>query len=195
MESEQISEEVKPKEEIQLVVFKLADEEYGAHILDIKEIIKIVKITKVPNSPDYVQGIINLRGKIISVIDLFKKFNIEAETNPKYIIIADINSILFGITVESVSEVLKIDKNYIKKAPSIITSKIKSDYLSGVAVLDERLIILLDLKKMLTIEETEDFKKFAEIAGPNKKKGPKIKKLTDEDVEKIAQKHFEKKKK
>jgi purine-binding chemotaxis protein CheW len=195
MQSEQISEEVKPKEEVQLVVFRLADEEYGAHILDIKEIIKIVKITKVPNSPDYVEGIINLRGKIISVIDLFKKFNIEFESKPKYIIIADIKNVLFGITVDSVSEVLKVEKTNIKKAPSIITSKIKSDYLSGVAVMEERLIILLDLKKILTIEEAEDFKKFAKIAGPMKKKAPKIKKLTDEDVEKIAQKHFDKKKK
>jgi len=175
--------------ESQLVIFKLANEEYGVDILQTKEIIKTIDITKVPNSPEFIDGIINLRGNIIAIMDLRKKFNLPAE-EAKHILISEINNSLFGLKIDEVIEIIRVDGENIKKAPSIISEKIHADYLKGVVILDERLIILLDLSKMLSNEELKNTIKLQKIEEQTEEKIV----ITDEEVEKLATKKFKQKK-
>ena len=130
-------EGLKSSLQVQLVVFTLDHEEYAVPIIDLQEIIKVPEITPIPNAPVFIKGILNLRGKIIVVIDLERKFNLlrEGETILKHIIITEINGVGFGVLVDEVIEVLNIEKNLIQPAPSLVSSKIHADYLKGVVVL------------------------------------------------------------
>ena len=141
--------------ELQLVVFKLGKEEYGVEIHEVREIIKKDKVTSVPNAPAFVEGIINLRGKIVVVINLLQRFGTfnEDEHKGTHIIISEVEDNSFGILVDEVSEVLRISQNGIKKAPGIIASKIHADYLRGVGIVGERLLIMLDLMKVVSEKE------------------------------------------
>lgn len=147
--------EKKITERMQLVVFSLDDEEYALNIKDLKEVIKIPLITPLPNSPEFIKGILNLRGKIVVVVDLEKRFNLvrENKITPKHIIIVESENTDFGVLVDQVKEVLWVDKDLIQKTPELASAKIKADYLGGVVVIQEdkksRLLILLDIKKML----------------------------------------------
>lgn len=190
----------KSKEENQLVVFKLGNEEYGVEIHEVREIIKKEKITAVPNAPSFVEGIINLRGKIVVVINLLKRFGTFNEEDHKgtHVIISEVEDNSFGILVDSVSEVLRIAKDDIKKAPGIIASKIHADYLKGVGIVGERLLILLDLMKVLSekdmaemAELTKNIKVKSEAAAEKDKKKAKPK-VTDEEIEKRFKEHFKK---
>ena len=153
-----ISEQAKPGSEdlIQLVSFKLADEEFGVDILQVQEINRLVDITKVPKTPEFVEGVINLRGKVIPVIDLRKRFDLEInDYNPDTrIVVVDIDNSIMGMIVDEVSEVLRLPLSTVEAAPDI-TSTIDADYISGVAKLDDRLLILLDLSKVFTPSEKE----------------------------------------
>lgn len=135
---------------LQLVTFTLKNEEYAVDILKVQEINRIVEITTVPNSPDYVEGVINLRGKVIPVINLRKKFGFEAKETDDVsrIIIMDINGITNGIVVDSVSEVLRIPSDTVEPAPPM-ASGTHSMYIKGIAKLENRLIILLDIDKLV----------------------------------------------
>lgn len=145
---------------VQLVVFKVADEEYGVEINDLKSIIKVPEITVIPNSPTFIKGIIDLRGKIITILDLKDRFNLhnisadeQKDINEKRIVVAEINNNNFGLIVDKVEEILKAPKDSIKKTPEMLQSKIHADYLKGVSVMEERLILLLDLQKILSEKE------------------------------------------
>ncbi len=141
--------------EYQLVSFKLEDEEYAVDILSVHEIIRIAEITKLPNAPGYVEGVINLRGKVIPVIDLRKKFglqDIDTDESLKRIIITDANGIMIGMIVDSVSEVLRISADTVEPPPPI-TKGMNSEYIKGVGKLNDRLIILLDWNKLIKEEE------------------------------------------
>ncbi len=143
------------KEMLQLVSFKLGDEEFGVDILQVQEIIRMQNITRVPNAPHFVEGVINLRGKVIPIIDLRKRFDLgthEADKNTR-IVVVKINDIVVGLVVDEVSEVLRIPADTVEPPPPIIAG-IESDYIKGVGKLDGgRLLILLDLNKILTKEE------------------------------------------
>lgn len=195
-------ESEQPKEEIQLVVFKLGEEEYGVEIHDVREIIKTGEITPVPNAPVFVEGIINLRGKIVVVIDLLKRFGAFDETKHKgtHIIISEVEDSSFGILVDDVSEVLRIAKEDIKKAPGIIASKIHADYLRGVGVVGERLLILLDLMKVLSekeLVEMADLTKGMKIKGEEQEKEEEEPKptISDEEIKRRFEEKFKKKEK
>lgn len=141
--------------EYQLVSFKLEDEEYAVDILSVHEIIRIAEITKLPNSPAYVEGVINLRGKVIPVMDLRKKFGlqyIDTDENLKRIIITDANGIMIGMIVDSVSEVLRINADTVEPPPPIAKG-MNSEYIKGVGKLNDRLLILLDWNKIIKDEE------------------------------------------
>ena len=143
---------------MQVIVFELDKEEFAVPINEVKEVIKIIEIAAVPQSPPFILGIINLRGKIIPVLDLEKKFNLfrETEKTSQHIMIAEGNSgNLLGVVVDNVSEVLKITPESIKPTPQIINSKISSDFVKGVIVLEqpERLLLLLDIQRVLSVEE------------------------------------------
>ena len=146
---------------LQLVTFKLDQEEFGVEILKVHEIIRMMEITKIPNSPDFVKGVINLRGKIIPIVSLRQKFGIrldDEESNNLRIVVIELNSIVVGFMVDSVSEVLKIEKNIIEPPPEVL-SGVDSTYITGVAKLEDRLLILLDLEKLLTSKEKDIIKK------------------------------------
>lgn len=184
-------------QELQLVVFKLGKEEYGVEIHEVREIIKKDKITNVPNAPTFVDGIINLRGKIVVVINLLKRFGTfkEEEHKGTHVIISEVEGNSFGILVDEVSEVLRISNDDIKKAPGIIASKIHADYLKGVGIVGERLLIMLDLYKVLSEKELIEM---AELTKAMKTKETTPKKevkptITDAEIEKKFKEHYEEK--
>ena len=137
-------------EELQLVVFDLAEETYGVDIGSVREIIRIQEITKVPRTPDFVEGVINLRGKVIPVIDLRKRFGFLSTEHTKdtRIVVVDINGNDIGVVVDAVTEVLRLSADSVEPPTGAITTA-DSDYLLGIAKLETRLIILLDLQKAL----------------------------------------------
>src|SRR3972149_6999515 len=142
------------KAERQLVVFDLVPEAYGVDIGAVREIIRVQEITHVPNAPDFVEGVINLRGKVIPVVDLRKRFGIAPvdQTNDSRIVVVDIAGEDIGVMVDGVTEVLRIAEDTVETASSIITTA-HSYYILGIAKLGERLIILLDLEKTLSQRE------------------------------------------
>ncbi|MDK2820339.1 MAG: purine-binding chemotaxis protein CheW [Clostridia bacterium] len=143
------------KEEIQLVVFRLANETYGVDINHVQEIIRMQDITEIPRTPDFIEGVINLRGRIIPVIDLHKRFGLpEAETNSNTrIMVVELEKVTVGMIVDSVSEVLRMPTTSIEPPPSMING-IDVAYLKGVGKWeDNRLIILLDLERVLKERE------------------------------------------
>ncbi len=135
---------------IQLVTFNLGDEEFGIDILIVKEIIRLVDITRVPNAPSYVEGVINLRGKVVPIIDLRKRFSMTAigRTSNTRIIVVDLDSKVIGFIVDKVNEVLRIDKTTLEDPPPM-SSGIGSEFLTSIANLKNRLISFLDLEKLI----------------------------------------------
>ena len=154
-----LDEASKHDELIQLVSFNLDQEEYGVEVLKVREIIRMNTITHMPNTPHYVEGIINLRGKVIPIVSMRKKFGlVEAENNSHTrIMIMDIAGELMGFIVDSVSEVIRISGTEIQPSPSVAGGGIDQDCIAGVINLSERLLVLLDLDRMFSQEEKELF--------------------------------------
>ena len=152
-----MSEEVKKHEVdlLQLVTFRIGEEEFGVDILRVQEIIRIMEITRVPKAPDFVEGVINLRGKVIPIIDLRKRFGLEVKEYVKHtrIIVIEISNMIVGFVVDAVSEVLRIPADTVEPPPPAVMGGIDSEYISGVGKLEDRLLILLDLDKLLSQEE------------------------------------------
>ena len=144
---------IQGNDERQLVVFDLADEAYGVNIGTVREIIRMQEITQVPRTPDYVEGVINLRGKVIPVIDMRKRFGfpVAEHTKDTRIVVIDIGGADIGATVDAVTEVLRLGADSIEPPSAVITTN-DSDYLLGIAKLESRLIILLDLQKALSVD-------------------------------------------
>lgn len=136
-------------EEQQLVIFDLADENYGVDINIVREIIRMQDITSVPKAPSFVNGVINLRGKVIPVLDLRRRFSMpETEhTKDSRIVVVDINGQDIGMVVDAVTEVLRIPNSAVEVPSNIITTT-DSDYLQGIAKLEGQLVILLDLSRV-----------------------------------------------
>ena len=152
---------------LQLVIFQLGGEEFGVEIMQVQEIIRMPDITRIPQSPEYVEGVINLRGKIIVVINLNTKFDLHSKEldADSRIIIVEIGENVVGMIVDSVSEVLRLSTSSVEPAPDIISTKIKADYLKGVGKLDERLLILLDLERVLNDDEMAQLESVSEMYG------------------------------
>ncbi len=141
---------------LQLVSFKIGAEEYGVDILKVQEINKMTTITKVPNAPAFVEGVINLRGRVIPIIDLRTRLGMEKKDHTKdtRIIVVDLEGKTVGFIVDSVNEVLRIPANVTEVPPELVTG-INSDYITAVGKLEDRLLILLDLDKVLKTDEKE----------------------------------------
>ena len=137
-------------EMLQLVTFKLAGQKYAVDILKVQEINNIKEITTIPNAPPFLEGAINLRGKVIPVLNLGKKFSFgnTAINDLAKIVIMDIRGVIMGIIVDSVSDVLRIPRDLVEPPPPV-SSNISSKFISGIAKLDEGLVILLDMDKLL----------------------------------------------
>lgn len=162
-----MTEEKTIENENQLVCFKLGKEEFGLDIMKVQEIIKVPEITKVPRTPSFVQGALNLRGKILPVVDLRTLFDLEeTERNESNrIVVVNIKGKTTGIIVDSVSEVLRLPKNSIEPPPPIV-SGIQAQFLEGVGKLKDgkRLVILLNLDKILKVTKEDEQTYFEVIA-------------------------------
>ena len=153
MEAAQQKQDV---ELLQLVTFSIGEEEFGVDILKVQEIIRTMEITKVPKAPEFVEGVINLRGKVIPIIDLRKRFGLIAKDHDKNtrIIVIEISNMIVGFVVDSVSEVLRIPANTVEPPPPVVAG-LESEYISGVGKLQDRLLILLDLNRLLSKDEAQ----------------------------------------
>ena len=146
---------------IQLVGFEVGKEIFGVDILMVREIIRSAPITSVPNSPEFVEGVINLRGDIIPVIDLRKRLNLyQGETQAKnWVLILDIDNSVTGFVVDKVDEVMKINQGNIEPAPEIVLAGLESQYIRGVCEVGEkRLMILLNFDRILLANEMKQLK-------------------------------------
>ena len=140
---------------LQLVSFKIGDEEFGVNILKVQEINRMLEVTRVPNAPEYVDGVINLRGKVIPIIDLRRRFGMERKEHDKNtrIVVVELSGKVVGFVVDAVSEVLRIPQSVTEPPPPIVAG-VKTDYITAVGKLEDRLLILLDLESVLSVEGT-----------------------------------------
>ena len=143
------------------LTFSMAREEYGLEILKVQEIIGMMNVTRVPRTPDFIRGVINLRGKVIPVIDLRRKLQFEAkdDTDRTCIIVVQVqhaeNTITMGIIVDSVSEVLNVSASQIEPTPEF-GFNISTEFILGMGKVDKRVIILLDADRILSTGELND---------------------------------------
>lgn len=151
----------------QLVIFKIAGEEFGVDINEVKEIIRWEDVTRIPNTEQYIKGVINLRGSIVVVNDLAMKLGMPSKEvdDDTRILVVEVNDNIVGMVVDSATEVLRIEGEKVQDAPEMITSGIDQNYIEGVGVLDEkRLLTLLDLSKVMLSTDYEKILKAQQAA-------------------------------
>ena len=150
-------------EVVQVVSFQLGSEEYGVDISQVQEIIRMVEITHVPRAPHFMEGVINLRGQLIPIIDLRTRFGMQRinATKSTRIVVTEIGSKRVGIVVDSVSEVINIPIENVEDAPEMIAG-VGTEYIQGVGKIDDRLIIMLDLTMVMSGEEKAALETVAE---------------------------------
>ncbi|ASS91538.1 MULTISPECIES: chemotaxis protein CheW [Aeribacillus] len=139
--------------EQKVIVFQLQDKEYGVFVQNVKSIEKVDHITRVPKTADYIKGVINLRGVVTPIIDLRKRLNMPEKeiTDQTRVIIAVQNEMEVGLIVDSANDVVDISEDSIEPAPSVI-EQVETEFIKGITKLDKRLIMLLDLEKVLSKE-------------------------------------------
>jgi len=166
-------------DEEQMVVFSLASEQYGIRITQVQEINRLSKITKVPRAPRYVEGVVNLRGEVIPVIDLRKRFELESKEYNQFtrIIVSDIHNKKVGMIVDAVLEVLRVGKNRIENPPDICEAQGADRFLEGIANLQERMIMMINLENLLQDKEWKKLEKISQTGNPEPaSSGAKLKK-------------------
>ncbi len=146
--------------EIQLIAFALGESEYAVDILKIKSINRMLKIAPLPNSPTFIEGVVNLRGDILPIIDLRKRFGIKNPKNDKKtrFIVFEQNSQETALIVDEVKDVLRIPRDIVEPPPEMALGNVNAKYIQGLAKLGDRLVIILDLDNLLTDEEISDLK-------------------------------------
>jgi purine-binding chemotaxis protein CheW len=145
---------VEEKGERQILVFSLMKEELGLDISCVREVLSAQEIHPLPQTPDFIEGVIHVRGHIIAVIDLRKKFNIkDAEDRSMRIIVCKIKNFIVGLLVNSVSEIISLSNEHIKPTPRVVSMQIETGFISGIARLGERIIVVLNLEDLFTKEE------------------------------------------
>jgi len=155
-------EKMRTAELAQFVNFRLRDEEYGVDIGLVREITRVVDISHIPESSSFIEGVTNLRGQIIPVVDLAKQFGLtpqEKLPESARIVVTEVKGQTVGMIVDEVPEVIKISEENIEPAPELIQTGIRKDYIKGVGKLENRLIVLLDLEKVLAPHELEEVAK------------------------------------
>ncbi len=138
----------------QLISFSMGNEDYGVDIQTVKEVIRFKAITRLPKAPDFVKGVINLRGDIIPIIDLRERFGMEQKeyTDMTRVIVVEVDGRSIGTVVDSVSHVIRIEEGEIEPPPPCV-GKISEEYIRGVGKVDEKLVVLLNIDRILTAEE------------------------------------------
>jgi len=162
----------KQEEEIQLVVFRLGEEELGVNIHQVREIVRLVPITPIPRAPEFIEGVVNLRGQVLAVMDLAKRLDIPSKPRSEKtrIVVVELEDNAVGMIVDEVSEVLRIPTSKVEKAPQLIESEISQRYITGVGKLKDRLLILIDLVAILSVEELEHVRKIEQQVPSEEKK-------------------------
>lgn len=142
--------------EYQLVIFELGSENYGVDIAAVEGIIKMQEITRLPHAPSFVEGITNLRGAVVPVVDLRKRFGLMAQeaTRDTRIVVANIGSTKVGLVVDAVTQVIRVAEDKIEPPPQMSVT-INSAFIKNIAKLDQQLVILLDLARVLSSEEKD----------------------------------------
>lgn len=152
-EASAVRSEATSQEVLQVVTFEVASEAFGLDILKVHEIIRFQPLTRVPNLPEYVEGVLNLRGKVIPVVGLRQRMGLERRepTPTTKILVATVKNEVLGFMVDSVSEVLRINPETVEPAPRL--GEVRQKYVSGVGKLDKGLLLLLDLDQLLSEQE------------------------------------------
>lgn len=149
---------------VQMVGFIVANELFGVNILMVQEIIKEATITDIPDAPDFIVGVINLRGNIIPILNLHKRLKLKAvkqnPTEETWILILNIGGRVTGFVVDRVTRVIKVQTKHIKPAPELVVQGLDSDYIRGVCKQDQQLLTILDFNRILLVEE---FKKISAL--------------------------------
>jgi len=145
------------EELLQLVSFKMGNAEFGVDILRVQEINKMMELTVVPNTASFIEGVVNLRGRIIPVLNLRSRLGLEVKEydSETRIVVVDLEDKTIGFIVDEVKEVLRIPKSITEPPPQIV-SGVNSDYITAIGKLEDRLLILLDLTKILSTEQKEE---------------------------------------
>jgi len=165
--------------DLQLVVFKINDEEFGVNINDVKEIIRWTDLTQIPNAEAHIKGVINLRGSIVVINDLAMKLGLPSKQidDETRILVIDVDGITVGMIVDSATEVLRLKKEQVRNTPNIISNNIDKNYVEGIGVLNEyRLLTLLNVSKVLGNDNQDHMKNIHQKAQTflegNKEKPP-----------------------
>lgn len=144
--------------EIQVVIFRLAGEEFGLEIAQVREIIRMQGITPMPKAPEFIEGVINLRGQIVAVMDLAMRFGLKTgeKSEKSRIVVTEVKENIVGMIVDEVPEVLRIAEGEIEAAPEMLQSQVHADFIRGVGkVGGNRLVILLDVDKIMSRDEAK----------------------------------------
>ncbi len=150
-------------EEVQLVIFRLAGEEFGLEISQVREMMRMQDVTPMPKAPEFIEGVINLRGQIVAVMELARRFELPVteRSEKTRIVVVEVKENTVGLIVDEVPEVLRISSINIDPTPEMIESQVHADFIKGVGKLEDRLIILLNAEKILSHEE---LKQVTEVA-------------------------------
>jgi len=160
--------EQKPKE-YQLVVFTIGKEEFGVDISQVREIVRLVQITYLPKAPVFIEGVVNLRGQVLAVIDLAKRLGLESQQRGENtrIIVVEVGENTVGMIVDSVSEVLRLSSDCVDEVPSLVDTEVPEHYIKGVGKLKDRLLVLLDLNRILTPEDFQHVERSVKAVAKN----------------------------
>jgi len=146
-------------DEEQIVSFKLGKETFGVRVAQVREIGKVQNITRIPKMPDFIEGVMNLRGQITTVIDLKKRFGIDdcgkGVTTASRIIVAEIGDTQIGIVVDEVEDVMRVPRQSISPPPRTLTMGMEAGFLTGICKLPDRMVMLLDLEKVMSVNSLE----------------------------------------
>jgi purine-binding chemotaxis protein CheW len=170
---------IEPEQYVQMISFSIGAERFGVPILVVQEIIMMSKITEIPNAPEFVEGVINLRGNIIPVLDLRKRLRLRGyrdmpkRTPGTRILVVEIEGSVTGFIVDSVAKVISIPSAKIAPPPDIIIAGVQSQYITGVVHLDEGIMIILDFRKILSMEEKDALGNVSRLAPPRAQSLPR----------------------
>jgi purine-binding chemotaxis protein CheW len=157
-----LNDAVRKASHAEFLAFKLGQEEYGVDILKVQEIRGYENVTRIANAPDYVKGVVNLRGTIVPIVDMRIKFNLGTPTYDAFtvVIVLNISGRVLGMVVDSVSDVTTLANEQIRPAPAM-GSTLDTDYLIGIGTLEDRMLILVDIEKLMSSEEMQLVEKTA----------------------------------
>jgi purine-binding chemotaxis protein CheW len=146
------------KEDRQILVFSVASEELGLDISCVREVLRPQQIYPLPKTPSFIEGVINLRGHIVALIDLRKRLNAKQveDENKKRIIVCKLNNSIVGLTVNSLREIIALSEEDIRPTPEVVSMQMEADVISGIATVGKRIIPILDLEHILTKEEVTE---------------------------------------